>query len=282
MQIDPFFQVPRRQVDTASGPVEVPVLYKEGDYSVALFCAHRSRVQALLEGTHLTPAMTFGKYAIVSLVMAKFTHCSETAYSVAALTIPVSRSMGFKPVSPWRELFSRADQRHMGFYLVNCPTDSLRMMEIGREVWGHPKTPAFIDMSLEHSRLHCQVECMETQQPLFEFSGQGPRVWQMQPMGFNMFSILDNQIIRSILETRSPFKVHLPFGFRMKLGPQDHPTTRPMRKLGLNGKRPLLVISTDLFQGRFNEGVVVEDLSQHLMDQSLRKQDGSEPNTLRA
>lgn len=262
MQIDPFFQVPQRTLETASGSVEVPVLYKEGDYSMALFCTHRHRAQALLRHTGLRPAMTFGNYAIVSLVMAKFTHCSESNYSIAALAVPVSRSQGFQPVSPWRELFSRADQRHMGFYLVNCPTDNLRMMHIGREVWGHPKCPANIDLELESSGLQCQVQCMQTQQPLFEFAGRGPKVWKMQPLGFNMFSILNDQMIRAILEIRSPFSVHLPFGFRLKLNTTDHPITRPMRKLGLDGKRPLVVISTNLFQGRFNEGVVIEDLNQ--------------------
>ncbi|MBA53609.1 MAG: hypothetical protein CMK89_04075 [Pseudomonadales bacterium] len=262
MQIDPFFQVPQRTMETSSGPVEVPVLYKEGDYSVALFCTRLHRAQALLRNTSLRPAMTFGDYAIVSLVMARFTHCSESGYSIAALAVPVSRCQGFQPVSPWRELFSRPDQRHMGFYLVNCPTDSLRMMHVGRELWGHPKTPAHIDLQLEKSGLLCKVECMETQQPLFEFSGWGPKVWKMRPLGFNMFSILNNQMMRSILETSSPFDVHLPLSFRLKLGAGDHPTTRPMRKLGLDGKRPLAVISTNLFQGRFNEGVVIEELGQ--------------------
>ena len=50
MQIDPFFQVPQRSVNTSMGAVEVPVLYKEGDYSIALFCTLRERVEALLAG----------------------------------------------------------------------------------------------------------------------------------------------------------------------------------------------------------------------------------------
>ncbi len=70
MQIDPFFQVPQRSVNTSMGAVEVPVLYKEGDYSIALFCTLRERVEALLAGTSFVPAMTFGRYAIVGLVMA--------------------------------------------------------------------------------------------------------------------------------------------------------------------------------------------------------------------
>ncbi|MEE2731183.1 MAG: acetoacetate decarboxylase family protein [Pseudomonadota bacterium] len=266
MQIDPFFQVPRRTLDTSSGPLEVPVLYKEGDYSIALFCAHRQRVEALLNASatqsSLTPAMTFGPYAIVSLVMANFTHCSDADYSVAGLAVPVSRRRGFQPVSPWRELFRRADQRHMGFYLVNCPADSLRMINVGREIWGHPKTPARIDLQLDQNSLRCRVDCLQYNQPLFEFSGWGPRFWQIRPLGMNLFSILNQQMIRSILDVRSPFNLHLPFGFRLQLAPGDHPTTRPMRKLGLDGKRPLMVISTNQFQGRFNEGVVIEELGQ--------------------
>lgn len=259
MQIDPFFQVPQRSVNTSMGAVEVPVLYKEGDYSIALFCTLRERVEALLAGTSFVPAMTFGRYAIVGLVMANFTLCSATPYSIASLAVPVSRLRGFRPISPWRELFSKADQRHMGFYLMNCHTSSPRMVAVGREVWGHIKFPSRVEMSLHKATLNCRVECMEGNIPLLQFGGYGPRIGQIRPMGFNMFSILNDQVMRSILDTRAPYDVRFPFGFKLQLG-AEHPTTLPLRKLGLNGKRPLAVISTDRFQGRFNEGVVIETL----------------------
>lgn len=260
MQIDPFFQVPQHPVHTSAGVVNLPVLYKEGDYCVALFTAPRAKVEALLQGTHLTPAMTFGPYATVAMVMSNFNICSEAPYSVVAFAIPASRERGFQPVSPWRELFARPDQRHMGFYMLNCPVNSLRMMAVGREVWGHPKSPASIQLELNDSRLDCAVDCMERGTRLLRFSGSGMRFWRIGPLGFNLFTVRNHQLVRSIIDTRSPFNVHVPFNFKLQLGAEDHPITNPLRQLGLDGKRPLALISSNEFQGRFNEGTVIEDL----------------------
>lgn len=260
MQIDPFFQVPQHCVNTSKGPVELPVLYKEGDYSIALFCTLRKSVEAQLAGTSFVPAMTFGHYAVVGLVMANFTLCSEAPYCMTSLAIPVSRQQGFRPVSPWRELFSKADQRHMGFYLVNCTSSSPHMAAVSREIWGHPKSHSIVSMALNKASLNCRVECAERRQTLLQFKGTGLRFWKVRPISFTMFSILGNQVMRSILDTRAPYNVHIPYGFRLQLG-VDHPSTRPFRKLGLDGKRPLAVMSTSYFQGRFNEGVAIEELS---------------------
>lgn len=261
MQIDPFFQVPQHPIQTSMGTVNLPVLFKEGDYCIALFTAPRKRVEALLEGTSFAPAMTLGPFATVGLVMAKHSICSEEPYSVASFAIPVSRLQGFQPVSPWRELFFRPDQRHMGFYMLNSQVNNLRMSVAGAEVWGHPKCTSNIELNLDKSRMDCRVDCMTKGTHLMRFSGKGFRFWSIPAMGFNLFSIRGNQVIRAILEVRSSFTVHLPIGFKLTLGDQDHPVINPLRELGLNGRRPLVVLSSNRFQGRLHEGVVIEDLS---------------------
>lgn len=262
MQIDPFFQVPQHPVHTSVGMVNLPVMFKEGDYSLALFGTRRERVEALLEDTSFVPAMTLGPFALVALVMANFNICSEAPYSIAASAVPVSRRDGFQPISPWRELFNRPDQRHMGFYQLNCPINNLRMMSVGAEVWGHPKTPADIHFELNRDSMNCSVHCMHENRPLMQFAGRGRRFWRIAPMGFNIFSIRNQQVIRSILDTRSPYNVHLPFGYRLTLGDCDHPAINPLRQLGLDGKRPLVLLSSDQFQGRFNEGTVIEEMGE--------------------
>lgn len=259
MQIDPFFQVPQHPVQTSVGPVNLPVLFKEGDYCVALFTARRKALESLLEGTSFAPAMTLGPYGTVAMVMANHNICSEVPYSIVTFAIPVSRVCGFQPVSPWRELFSRPDRRHMGFYMLNCQVNNLRMNAVGAEVWGHKKCPSNIDLDLDRSHLNCSVESMMDRTPLMRFSGKGFRFWRIPAMGFNMFSIRNNQVIRSILEVRSSFNVHQPFGFKLTLGKEDHPVINPLRDLGLDGKRPLVLLSSNRFQGRFNEGTVIEE-----------------------
>lgn len=262
MQIDPYFQIPQRPVATTRGPVQLPMFFKEGDYVLALFLARRDRVQHLLADSSFTPAMVLGRYAVVSLVMANFNVCSDRPHAIASLAVPVCRKHGFQPVSPWRELFNRADQRHMGFYLLHCLTDDDHSMVVSREIWGHQKSMADIDLQLNGGRLNCQVREYGAGQPLLAFGGVGPRLGRLRPLSFTMFSWRKHQLLRSILDSRFPLDCRFALGFRLYLGDQDHPAINDFRTLGLNGKRPLVLLSSDCYQGRYDEGTVIEELQE--------------------
>lgn len=260
VQIDPFFQIPQHTIATSVGDVQVPVLYKEGDYSIVLFVVKRSKLPELLDGTNMTPAWVMGDRAIVAMVMADFTLCSIKPYRMLSLAIPVVRQQGFQPISPWKEVFSKPDHRHMGFYLTSCPVDSTHMCRVGSEIWGHPKSPANIDFTLKGNKLDCTVQCAHSGHDVMRFAGKGTRFFRIPSLSFTMFSLVKNQLMRSLLNTRGMFNVHLPMGFKLEVSDSDHPLAQQMHYLGLNNRTPLVVLSTEHYQGRFHEGATVEQV----------------------
>lgn len=256
MQIDPFFQVPLHSHPTSRGAVELPVLLKEGDCVNALFLCQLDRVRQQLEGTGLEPALTLGQQTLVSLVMFDFVQTSIGPYRTLVLSVPVWRESGFRPRSPWRELFVAADHRHMGFYTLCAPSNTLASTTSGRELWGLPKTLSRIDFMLDGARMGCRVS--NGVQPVAEFSGRGARIAPAPCLDFNLFSIHQNRLLRTLIHTRGQFHCHNPLGFRLTVGDVQHPLAQTLNALGLHGRRPVLLLGSTNFQGRMQEGVMVE------------------------
>ena len=277
MQIEPFFQVPQHTHATSAGEVKLPLLFKEADAVLALFLCDLDLVRQQLEGTGLEPALVLGRQAIVGLAIYDFMHCNIGAYRTVPLAIPVWRDQGFRPVSAWRELFLRADKRHMGFYMISAATSTNSSCTAGRELWGFPKHLVQIDYSLQGTRLACRVSNGDSS--ILEFSGSGfPLSWLAQ-LDMTLFSIKQDLLLRTLLNTRGRFRVHFPLGYQLRLGSADHPVSRPMRALGLHGKRPLVLITCTDYQGRMQEGVAVEQLHR---PPALRPSPNPSPSRLMA
>ncbi|HEX4937894.1 MAG TPA: acetoacetate decarboxylase family protein [Candidatus Kapabacteria bacterium] len=258
MQIEPFFQVPQHPHATSAGDVQLPLLYKEADAVLTLFLCDLDRVRQQLEGTGLEPALVVGRRAIVTMAIYDFIHCNIGAYHTLPVSIPVWRDQGFRPRSAWRELFLPADKRHMGFYMLSAPTSSNASCTAGRELWGFPKHLVEIDFKLQGTRVACRMSAGHDS--LLEFGGRGvPLSWIMQ-LDINLFSIKQDLLLRTLLNTRGRFRAHFPFGYQLRLGSTDHPATRPLRALGMDRKRPLALITCADYQGRMQEGVAVERL----------------------
>jgi len=260
MQIDPFFQVPQHAVMTSLGEAQLPLLFKEGDYSIFLFVVSKRKVESLLRGTGLRPAITFGNRTFAALVLGHYSITSYKPFRFASLAISAERQFGFRPTSPWKEIFSRADQRHTGFYFLNSLLDNQDMVTMGKEIWGFPHSFGDIQLAIENSRIRSHVECAHSRKTLFGLDSLGLRLWRMSALEFTMFSVRGRQILRTLFNTRCTLDMSLPLQFRLRLGDSPHPIVQNLRLLGLDNRRPLLCFSTHQFQGRIHEGSVVENL----------------------
>ena len=258
MQIDPFFQVPLHTHSTSAGEVQLPLLFKEADAAITLFRCDRNRVEKQLEGTGLQPALVLGRHALVSICLYNMVHTNIGSYCIALLAVPVHRQRGFRPISPWRELFEPADKRHMGFYMLSAMTSSPMCAVSGRELWGFPKHLGQVDFNLQGSALHCRA--YNGPQTLMELSGTGFPLCRVKHLDFNLFSILQDYLIRTLLVTRGKFHARFPLGYRLRVGPVPHPFCDQLRALDLDGRHPLLLISSSDYQARMQEGVAVESL----------------------
>ena len=258
MQIDPFFQVPLHSHGTSAGNIELPILLKEADATIALFVCERERVENQLEGTGMQPALVFGRHALVAICLYNFENSNIGPHRIALLAVPVWRRQGFRPISPWRELFAHADKRHMGFHMLSTMTDSKLCETSGRELWGFPHQMSHIDFHLNHSRLQCRVS--NGAQTIMELSGTGFPMARIKSLDFNMFSVRQQELLRTLLVTRGHFNVQFPLGYRLRAGSTTYSLTRQLQELKLDGKHPLVLISSTDFQGRMQEGVAVEQL----------------------
>ncbi|AUM12128.1 hypothetical protein [Ketobacter alkanivorans] len=260
MQIDPFFQIPQHTLETPSGPAELPILLKEGDYSVFLFMVDKPLVDELLQRTGLRPAMNLGKKTFLALVMGHYSSCSVAPFSFVSLAVSVEREQGFRPTSPWRELFSRADRRHMGFHFLSCPVDNVRLSSVGKLAWGFPHSVSHISYRQEGSSIQAVARCAESNETFLQVRSKSLPFFRIDSMDFTMFSVLDNKIIRTLFPTRCKFTLNVPISFKLRTGDSQHPMSNIIRKLNLENKKPFLCLSTPCFQGRIDTGIVVEDL----------------------
>ncbi len=261
MHIDPFFQVPQHTVATSVGNVDVPIFVQEGDYCIAFFLVRRERLLPLLASTELKPSLNIGKYSMIALGMADFTHCSEDPFRMVAASVPVHRNHGPQPRSIFKEFFAKQDHRYTGFYTFGGHADNGRMGEIGAEIWGLPKGVGPVGFDLEGGQVNCDVRCAYTGEDVMSFSGKGGRFLQMDAISYHAFSINEGNLFRSLINNKGQFHLHMPLGYRLRVGSGNQQLAQQLRWLGLDGSRPLIMLCADNYQCRFHEGAVVQQIS---------------------
>jgi hypothetical protein len=72
------------------------------------------------------------------------------------------------------------------------------------------------------------------------------------------YSFRDGKKLRTEVKVRGRMNLYLQQSLKIAIGDSDHPMARDLRLLGLDGKKPLIVMDSDKFQSVFGEGVVVD------------------------
>lgn len=262
IQVDPFFQVPLYSQPASCGDVQLPLLVQDCSVAYVVFVARRERVESLLKGTSLDPAMVLDSRALVALSLYQYRQTTVGALQNISLAIPVVRRTGFKRPSSWREIRMTSDRRHMGFYLTDSALDSRVMLSAGQDIWGYPKFLADIRTQIDGTKINVEVNDADRRRGILRLTGSGARLTSLPCIDLTMYTIRGNELLRSLINSRGRFNFQMPLGFRLEVGNSAHPMAERLRFLDLDNARPLGVFSCEDYQGRMNGGVTVDLLER--------------------
>jgi hypothetical protein len=254
---DRFFDVPRTTATTTAGPVELPILYHDVSNLIALFRARRAVVEGLLAGTGLVPALGLGGDAMVALSYYEYRGTSIGPYNEVGLAAFVRPASAPAPRLAIADLYRRVGARTIGAYVIDLPVTTSIANAGGRELWGYPKFVTPISFHLDHRRFESAIADPDGAAPIAVLAGRLGLGVPAPPMSLVTFSVRQGDLVRTHIDVRGRVRARGPGELRLDVGESRHPMADRLRRLGLDGARPLVVMTTDRFQSRLNAGVVI-------------------------
>lgn len=255
----PFFQVPRQRVQTTQGAVELPILYYDTSTLNAFFLVDKAKVEAVLKGTGLSPALTIGGKALVALACFEYRDTSVGVYNEVGVAAAVTRNGEALPLGGWRDLLAtlrQPEERRVAFHIIDLPVTTAAANAAGREIWGYPKFVTEIPFTLNGRHFHCAVKTPEGG-TLMQLTGRIGPSFPTAPLSLTLLSLRDGEMVRATVNVRGASKMALPGSLKLTVPDSRHPMAQRMHALGLDGAEPFAVSWTHDFQSRLNAGVVV-------------------------
>lgn len=257
---DPFFQVPRTAVATSQGQVELPILYQDASALYAFFLPERSRVDRLLAGSGLVPALTVGNRALAALACFEYRSTSVGSYNEVGLAVAVCRTGEELMLNGWRDMvatLAQPEQRHVAFHILDLPVTTPAANAAGREIWGYPKFVTDIPFHLQGRAFDCRVMMPGCGIPIMQLAGRlGPSL-PAGPLSLTLLSFRDAALVRANVNVRGAGRLAAPGSVRLAVNDTTHPMGSHLEALGLDGEAPVAVLWTHGFQSRLNAGVVI-------------------------
>lgn len=252
---DSFFSQPQREVMLSVGNTLMPCHFRKVHYTVALFKAIPASLEKILSGTGLKPALKWGNAAVVALGLIRYTDSDLGAYDEVILSVPSIPEDAEKPLNNWINMLGPIAGRKVGQYIFHIPVTSAFSEAAGKELWGYPKIVTGIEHDFKAGSLNSKV--MDPSGKLImQCSGQIGLSLPSIPLSLVTYSFLAGQKIRTEVKVRGRMKLYLQQSLRLRIGDSDHAMANDLRAMGLDGKKPLIVMDSDRFQSVFGEGLV--------------------------
>ncbi len=262
----PLMAVPVTRTATAAGPVETPVLYYDSTSVVAFFAVEPDRAARLLADTSWMSPSRVGRRVLVALSAYEHRCVSLGAYNELSLAVLVNDLWRPRSHEVLAELLRRADTRRTGRQVTALAVTTEEAEAASRELWGQPVTRAQIDVRLTGSRLHVTLDGTAppggaTAEPPVRLTGSlGPHV-PAPHMDSVLYGRTAEATLRSLVHCVGRQRFHAAPRVRLRCAPdgggQQEPLVRQLRSLGLDGARPLCVLSTPQYQARRGSGAAL-------------------------
>jgi len=224
----------RETVQTSAGPCDLPITYEDASLLTAMWRVDPSLAQPLMP-SHLEPWSIFGK-ALAMLCIFEYRRTSIGPYGEIGLGV-LARRKGTKPslTRALRDLRSEEDQ---ALWVANLPVTTEGARAAGVEIWGYPKYVAGIETRFVRDEVRAELEG--------EFvltMGKG-RTVRTSGLPFVTFSMKGEQLVRTVVDVDH----HVRWGAASTVDLRitgEGPTTKSIRALGIEGKRPAFAFRTD-------------------------------------
>lgn len=253
-----FFAVPRAARPTSGGPVDLPILYYDTSYVMALFFADRAAVERLVGDDGVRPALTRGGRAVVALAGYDYRDSTVGPYFEVGLAIPVVPA-GARRGERWLQVLRNEEnpRRDLGFHVLHLPVTTPAADVAGREIWGLPKFVTGIDVRHVGRDIAVRVDDPAGGEPIMTLDGRaGPGV-PSPALPVMLYSRLGGNLLCTTVNGRGRNTAYPGGRLRLRIGDSTHPMAATMRGLGLDGGKPWLVLAADAAQSRLNAGIPV-------------------------
>jgi len=251
-----FFNVKRSTIKTSEGEIELPIFYYDTGVRYLNFWIDYEKASSKLAGTGLLPCKFFNGKAIASLVYFQYRRVSIEPYDEATITIMVHPESLKKPLYYLPAFLSKTgmEKNNIGAYVLEMPVTTPVARAAGREIWGYPKFVTKISSKLDPDSFQFGVFDPESNESILAVrckTGAGIRV-----RGFDLatYSNLDDSILKTIVNIDAKYRLSYVKNYELKAGPSNHRMVQNIMELGLDRKKPFIVMATDSFRSRLNRG----------------------------
>ena len=194
---------------------------------------------------------------MVALGLIRYTDSDLGAYDEVILSVPSIPVNGKSPFSHWADLVGPLAKRRVGQYIFHIPVTSTFSEAAGRELWGYPKIVAQIKHDFNIGRIDSSVTD-SSGKLIMRCSGRLGFSLPSIPLSLITYSFRNGKKLRTEVNVRGRMKCYLQQSVRLEVGDSDHPMAKDIRLLGLDGKKPLMLMDSDKFQSVFGEGLTVD------------------------
>jgi hypothetical protein len=253
-----FFSEQQSEVEISAGKTLLPCFFRKVHYIVCLFKADKDLVEQRLNGTGLLPALKFGKSYMIAIGLIRYDDCDLGKYNEVIVAIPSIPERIKKPFNSWFNLVDTLKNRKVGQHILHIPVTSEFSRTAGQELWGYPKIVAPVEHIFNSSSLHSKVFDPQSNELIMEVKGSLGFGIPSIPLSLLTYSFVDGKLLRTPVKVRGMMKLRLNHDLHLHVGSSAHPMANDLRLLGLDGKKPMLVMDTEKFQSVFYKGEFLE------------------------
>ena len=209
----------------------LPIRYFDVQCLVATFLAAPDRASELLVGAGVQPVLQEDGKAVVDLYCIEYRKTDIGPYNEVGLTV--------RAKAPNDPIAAN--------YVVNLPVTTALANRAGREIWGYNKFVAAITVNSEGKTFSTVLRDSD-----HEIIGalEGVRGVSVPAPAADIltFTLNQDRLTKTVIKVLTPSLASSGDSFVFKVGTSRHPMTSNLRKVGLDGARPVLIHYTDPFQ----------------------------------
>jgi hypothetical protein len=234
MQNSRFFDVECRSMNTAAGPYELPILYKDASLLTIVVPVDATRASACLPPA-FEPWVVLGK-AIAVLCAFEYRDTTIGPYSELGVGVLVRRAGRFP--SFFRFARDMRREEDAGLYVTNLPVTTEAARAAGADLWGYPRYVTGIETIFREADVRI---VLEKEVDIRAKRGRGPT---SRALPIVTYSLKGGRVIRTVVEVDHAIRWGGARSVSIKLL-GDGPTARTIAALGMDVRTPIAAYCTD-------------------------------------
>jgi hypothetical protein len=238
---DEFFDVPQTVKKTSLGDVKFPIFYFDTSAIYFYYFIDYDKADESLKDTPLAPHKFFNNKALMGLAFYQYRDCDIGPYNEAGTGILAHKREEKQGSLIWEFLTKRANNRSSAFYVKDLPVTTPKANAAGIEMWGFPKfvTPIHIDFS--GHQFMASIKNPSSDEDILQIKADLSGGIPTPAFDLSFFSLKENTLLKSFVETKSTFKTKLGGSTDLSLGAHDHPMAKNLKDWGVDQSKPQFI-----------------------------------------